>query len=94
MPHYVGLDVWQKTTAICVPTSKANGCGEVSARPIPERLRLAFSSMLVSTPITESGTAVVSAFGFIAASPVHRCQPERLAWLRKQPVHPISRPSP
>jgi hypothetical protein len=28
--------------------------------PIPERLRLAFSSMLVSTPITESGTAVVS----------------------------------
>ena len=37
MPHYVGLDVSQKTTAICVVDEQGRGSGEAHASLTPEQ---------------------------------------------------------
>ena len=76
----------QSSAGIGADAVAVAGSSESSARPNPTMRKTSFQ---MSTPITASGTAVVSAFGF-TASPVHRCRTVRLAREGKQPIHPIS----
>ena len=50
MPHYVGLDVSQKTTAICVVDEQGRRLWRGVCATDPGQFRLAFRNMLVSRP--------------------------------------------
>ena len=49
MPHYVGLDVSQKTTAICVVDEQGRRLWRGVWPLIPSQFRRAFRNTLVST---------------------------------------------
>ena len=50
MPHYVGLDVSQKTTAICVVDAQGKRLWRGVCATDPGPFRLVFRNTLVSTP--------------------------------------------